>query len=173
MPNALFLRIGKSNPRQARRPARRGFLPPPAKRSKPCFYKQERASPPYATSPPAVVFHPRPQMPSALLLRTGKSIPAMRIVPRTMVFSHRPPNSHLSAVSHAFFGFFGKSLDKAKKTCYNNSAGYQTTVCNFTEKYSRGRRGAPAKGVGWLYRRESSNLSFSANTQRVKKARKH
>ena len=31
-----------------------------------------------------------------------------------------------------------------------------------TEKYSRGRRGAPAKGVGRLYRRESSNLSFSA-----------
>ena len=33
----------------------------------------------------------------------------------------------------------------------------------YTEKYSRGRRGAPAKGVGRLYRRESSNLSFSAN----------
>ena len=32
----------------------------------------------------------------------------------------------------------------------------------YTEKYSRGRRGAPAKGVGRLYRRESSNLSFSA-----------
>ena len=31
-----------------------------------------------------------------------------------------------------------------------------------TEKYSRGRRGAPAKGVGRVYRRESSNLSFSA-----------
>ena len=31
------------------------------------------------------------------------------------------------------------------------------------EKYSRGRRGAPAKGVGRVYRRESSNLSFSAN----------
>ena len=30
------------------------------------------------------------------------------------------------------------------------------------EKYSRGRRGAPAKGVGRVYRRESSNLSFSA-----------
>ena len=30
------------------------------------------------------------------------------------------------------------------------------------EMYSRGRRGAPAKGVGRLYRRESSNLSFSA-----------
>ena len=32
----------------------------------------------------------------------------------------------------------------------------------YTEKYSRGRRGAPAKGVGRVYRRESSNLSFSA-----------
>ena len=32
----------------------------------------------------------------------------------------------------------------------------------YTEKYSRGRRGAPAKGVGRLNRRESSNLSFSA-----------
>ena len=31
------------------------------------------------------------------------------------------------------------------------------------EMYSRGRRGAPAKGVGRLYRRESSNLSISAN----------
>ena len=31
------------------------------------------------------------------------------------------------------------------------------------EKYSRGRRGAPAKGVGRDNRRESSNLSFSAN----------
>ena len=30
------------------------------------------------------------------------------------------------------------------------------------EMYSRGRRGAPAKGVGRLYRRESSNLSISA-----------
>ena len=30
-----------------------------------------------------------------------------------------------------------------------------------TEKYSRGRRGAPAKGVGRDDRRESSNLSFS------------
>ncbi len=39
----------------------------------------------------------------------------------------------------------------------------QTAACNeYTEKYSRGRRGAPAKGVGRLSRRESSNLSFSA-----------
>ncbi len=39
----------------------------------------------------------------------------------------------------------------------------QTAARNeYTEKYSRGRRGAPAKGVGRLSRRESSNLSFSA-----------
>ena len=39
----------------------------------------------------------------------------------------------------------------------------QPAACGeYTEKYSRGRRGAPAKGVGRLYRRESSNLSFSA-----------
>ena len=39
----------------------------------------------------------------------------------------------------------------------------QTAACDeYTEKYSRGRRGAPAKGVGRLPRRESSNLSFSA-----------
>ena len=30
------------------------------------------------------------------------------------------------------------------------------------EKYPSGRRGSPAKGVGWVNRRESSNLSFSA-----------
>ena len=40
----------------------------------------------------------------------------------------------------------------------------QPAACGeYLEKYSRGRRGAPAKGVGRLYRRESSNLSFSAN----------
>ena len=37
----------------------------------------------------------------------------------------------------------------------------------YTEKYSRGRRGAPAKGVGRDKRRESSNLSFSANEKRT------
>ena len=50
-------------------------------------------------------------------------------------------------------------------------ADYETTVCDepscglflSLEMYSRGRRGAPAKGVGRLYRRESSNLSISAN----------
>ena len=43
----------------------------------------------------------------------------------------------------------------------------QTATCDeYTEKYSRGRRGAPAKGVGRLPRRESSNLSFSAKKDR-------
>ena len=37
------------------------------------------------------------------------------------------------------------------------------TRTSHTEMYSRGRRGAPAKGVGRVYRRESSNLSISAN----------
>ena len=37
-----------------------------------------------------------------------------------------------------------------------------------TEMYSRGRRGAPAKGVGRDNRRESSNLSFSARTKALK-----
>ena len=36
-----------------------------------------------------------------------------------------------------------------------------------TEMYSRGRRGAPAKGVGRDNRRESSNLSISANKNRT------
>ena len=42
----------------------------------------------------------------------------------------------------------------------------------YSEKYSRGRRGAPAKGVGRVYRRESSNLSFSAKQQALKNADK-
>ena len=46
------------------------------------------------------------------------------------------------------------------------SQAYATGGCDeYTEKYSRGRRGAPAKGVGRLYRRESSNLSFSAKKE--------
>ena len=46
-------------------------------------------------------------------------------------FSHRFSHPRLShRPSHpAFFSFFGKSLDKGEKTCYNNSADYQTTVC--------------------------------------------
>ena len=60
---------------------------------------------------------------------------------------------------------FPKRLDKQAKTVYNiEVAGRMQTADRdeYTEKYSRGRRGAPAKGVGRLYRRESSNLSFSA-----------
>ena len=33
---------------------------------------------------------------------------------------------------------------------------------NIMEKYPRGRRGSPAKGVGWDNCREGSNPSFSA-----------
>ena len=32
----------------------------------------------------------------------------------------------------------------------------------YMEKYPRGRRGSPAKGVGWVNWREGSNPSFSA-----------
>ncbi len=46
--------------------------------------------------------------------------------------------------------------------CAVNSANGRSHLL-YTEKYSRGRRGAPAKGVGRVNRRESSNLSFSAN----------
>ena len=37
----------------------------------------------------------------------------------------------------------------------------------YSEKYPRGRRGSPAKGVGRLKRREGSNPSFSATSERV------
>ena len=36
------------------------------------------------------------------------------------------------------------------------------------EKYPRGRRGSPAKGVGWDNCREGSNPSFSANPQSLR-----
>ena len=58
-----------------------------------------------------------------------------------------------------------KPIDKSKKTRYNKVVrriGKTASAGGYTEKYSRGRRGAPAKGVGRLNRRESSNLSFSA-----------
>ena len=35
---------------------------------------------------------------------------------------------------------------------------------NIVEKYPRGRRGSPAKGVGWDNCREGSNPSFSAKS---------
>ena len=63
-----------------------------------------------------------------------------------------------------------KRLDKRAKIVYNKRCrkSLQTATCDeYTEKYSRGRRGAPAKGVGRLSRRESSNLSFSANKNRT------
>ena len=58
-----------------------------------------------------------------------------------------------------------KGIDKREIIVYNIEVAspMQPADCDeYTEKYSRGRRGAPAKGVGRLYRRESSNLSFSA-----------
>ena len=58
-----------------------------------------------------------------------------------------------------------KGLDKEEGSVYNiKDASFckGRLAVEYTEKYSRGRRGAPAKGVGRLYRRESSNLSFSA-----------
>ena len=60
---------------------------------------------------------------------------------------------------------FKKGLDKSEENVYNiECRRFHATADRdeYTEKYSRGRRGAPAKGVGRLYRRESSNLSFSA-----------
>ena len=46
-----------------------------------------------------------------------------------------------------------KTIDKVVKIVYNLIANYETAVCAtlvayFLEKYSSGRRGAPAKGVG-------------------------
>ena len=35
-------------------------------------------------------------------------------------------------------------------------------MSSYMEKYSSGRRGAPAKGIGRVDRREGSNPSFSA-----------
>ena len=58
-----------------------------------------------------------------------------------------------------------KGLDKDERIVYNVGCRKPMQPAagdEYTEKYSRGRRGAPAKGVGRLYRRESSNLSFSA-----------
>ena len=61
--------------------------------------------------------------------------------------------------------FSEKVLTNGMKLCiiyFVTSDCNRQLVIEYTEKYSRGRRGAPAKGVGRLYRRESSNLSFSA-----------
>ena len=62
-----------------------------------------------------------------------------------------------------------KHLDKRMPMRYNigvDSASGRPQ--GYTEMYSRGRRGAPAKGVGRLYRRESSNLSISAKKSKSK-----
>ena len=60
--------------------------------------------------------------------------------------------------------FFQKAIDKSMIFRYNIDMRVlqAATRTSHTEMYSRGRRGAPAKGVGRLSRRESSNLSISA-----------
>ncbi len=60
-------------------------------------------------------------------------------------FSHRFSRPRLShRPSHpAFFSFFGKSLDKGEKTCYNNSADYQTTVCRTSRRSTQEVEEAP------------------------------
>ena len=56
-----------------------------------------------------------------------------------------------------------KGLTNGKKRGIILPASYAMAARRYMEMYSRGRRGAPAKGVGRVYRRESSNLSISAN----------
>ena len=60
-------------------------------------------------------------------------------------FSHRFSRLRLfHRSSHpAFFSFFGKSLDKGEKTCYNNSADYQTTVCRTSRRSTQEVEEAP------------------------------
>ena len=60
-------------------------------------------------------------------------------------FSHRFSRPRLShRLSHpAFFSFFGKSLDKGEKTCYNDSADYQTTVCRTSRRSTQEVEEAP------------------------------
>ena len=63
--------------------------------------------------------------------------------------------------------FFQKGIDKRTIIRYNvDMRILQAAVrIEHTEMYSRGRRGAPAKGVGRDNRRESSNLSISAKKE--------
>ena len=87
--------------------------------------------------------------------------------------------------------FFAKNIDNSGFSCYNKSCGFirgemaerfKALVLKTSdverhrgfeslslrqnridvEKYPRGRRGSPAKGVGWDNCREGSNPSFSA-----------
>ena len=52
--------------------------------------------------------------------------------------------------------------------CRKDADNIKEDVSLDREKYSRGRRGAPAKGVGRGNRRESSNLSFSEKQKSAK-----
>ena len=63
-----------------------------------------------------------------------------------------------------FSSFLKKYLTKPVSSCiiYCVSSANGRSHLLYTEMYSRGRRGAPAKGVGRVNRRESSNLSISA-----------
>ena len=56
-----------------------------------------------------------------------------------------------------------KGLTNGKKRGIILPASDAMVARRYMEMDSRGRRGAPAKGVGRVYRRESSNLSISAN----------
>ena len=62
------------------------------------------------------------------------------------------PNGHMG--SNPILSAYNTS------SCYTNT--YTTLVGIFLEKYPRGRRGSPGKGVGRENRREGSNPSFSA-----------
>ena len=63
---------------------------------------------------------------------------------------------------------YNKNLKKrlTKRTVFSriNNASRKDVILyrKYLEKYSSGRRGAPAKGIGRVDRREGSNPSFSA-----------
>ena len=54
-----------------------------------------------------------------------------------------------------------KIFDKLKKMCYSIIA-FERAINAWLQKYPRGSRGSPAKGVVWDNRSTSSNLVFCA-----------
>ena len=54
-----------------------------------------------------------------------------------------------------------KIFDKLKKMCYSIIA-FERAINAWLQKYPRGSRGSPAKGVVWENRSTSSNLVFCA-----------
>ena len=99
--------------------------------------------------------------------------------------------TYLLCHNNAVDDFFRKSIDNGSISCYNRPCGFirgemaerfKALVLKTSdverhrgfeslslrqnridvEKYPRGRRGSPAKGVGWDNCREGSNPSFSA-----------